>query len=167
MSTVEIRSEEWSERARALKAEGWWLADLCGLDRMHLGFEDRFGVVAQFLNRKLKERMTVHIAAAGEPPTVPSVVGLWSTADFMEREAFDLFGIVFEGHPNLTRILMPDEWEGHPLRKDYGVGKVPIDFIEQPFLQIKGPGQGPNTEDAQQEVDQYGQSVPPVGEDEA
>lgn len=167
MSTVEIRSEEWLERARTLKAEGWWLADLCGLDRLHLGFDDRFGVVAQFLHRERKERMTIHVAAAGEPPAVPSVVALWTTADFMEREAFDLFGIVFDGHPNLTRILMPDEWEGHPLRKDYGVGKVPVDFVEQPFLQIQGPGQAPNSFDARQDIDRYGQSVAPSSEDEA
>jgi NADH:ubiquinone oxidoreductase subunit C len=78
----------------------------------------------------------------------------------MEREAYDMFGIVFEGHPNLTRILMPDEWEGHPLRKDYGVGKVPVEFRPQPFLQIETPGQAPSSEDARREVDRLGQAVP-------
>ncbi len=60
--------------------------------------------------------------------TVPSVVSLWPTADWHEREAFDLMGIAFEGHPNLTRILMDDDWEGHPLRKDYPIGGEPVRF---------------------------------------
>ncbi|HVD66553.1 MAG TPA: NADH-quinone oxidoreductase subunit C [Gaiellaceae bacterium] len=62
----------------------------------------------------------------GEP--VPSVVSVWPTADWHEREAFDLMGIVFEGHPNLKRILMDDDWEGHPLRKDYPMGGEPVRF---------------------------------------
>jgi NADH-quinone oxidoreductase subunit C len=60
--------------------------------------------------------------------SVPSVVPVWPTADWHEREAFDLFGIRFEGHPNLTRILMDDDWEGHPLRKDYPIGGEPVRF---------------------------------------
>jgi NADH:ubiquinone oxidoreductase subunit C len=59
---------------------------------------------------------------------VPSVVGIWPTADWHEREAWDLLGIPFEGHPNLVRILMPDDWEGHPLRKDYPIGGEPVRF---------------------------------------
>jgi NADH:ubiquinone oxidoreductase subunit C len=62
--------------------------------------------------------------------TVPSLVGIWPTADWHEREAWDLFGIRFEGHPNLQRILMADDWEGHPLRKDYPIGGEPVRFSE-------------------------------------
>jgi NADH/F420H2 dehydrogenase subunit C len=62
----------------------------------------------------------------GEP--VPSVIRVWPTADWFEREAWDMFGIRFEGHPNLTRILMDDDWEGHPLRKDYPIGGEPVRF---------------------------------------
>jgi NADH-quinone oxidoreductase subunit C len=62
----------------------------------------------------------------GDP--VPSVVGVWPTADWHEREAFDLMGIRFEGHPNLVRILMDEDWEGHPLRKDYPIGGEPVRF---------------------------------------
>jgi NADH:ubiquinone oxidoreductase subunit C len=155
---TEILGPEWGDRARELRGEGWQLAGLSGLDRLHLGFEHRFGVVAHLLHHERKEWQSLHVAATGEPPTVPSVTPIWPTANFFEREIFDLFGVHFEGHPNLTRILMPEEWEGHPLRKDYGVGKVPIDFLEQPLLQIHSPGQSPRSTEAQQKTDEYGQS---------
>jgi NADH-quinone oxidoreductase subunit C len=150
----------WIERARTLKSEGWWLADLCGLDNLRIGRADeRFVIVVQLLHHERKERQTIHVTAAGDPPTIPSVSEIWPTADFMEREAFDMFGIVFEGHPNLTRILMPDEWEGYPLRKDYGVGKVAVEFIEQPLLQIAAPGQAPDPIESGVHVDRLGQVV--------
>lgn len=158
MIEVELRGDEWLARATELKNDGWWLSDLCGLDRRDLGFADRFGVVVQLLHRERKERQIIHIAAAGDPPTVPSICSLWSGANFFEREAFDLMGIHFEGHPNLTRIMLPEEWEGHPLRKDYGVGKVEIDFVPQPFLQIQGLGQSPKSKEAMEKVDDFGQT---------
>jgi NADH:ubiquinone oxidoreductase subunit C len=156
-----LTAGDWGERAQTLHREGWWLADLCGLDRLSLGTGARFEVVVQLLHQERKERMTLHVAADGDPPVVPSVISVWPTADFMERETFDLFGIHFDGHPNLTRIFMPEEWEGHPLRKDYGVGKVPVEFIPQPFLQIDAPGQSPKSGEARREVDRLGQAGPP------
>ena len=159
MIEVELAGSEWLERATALKDEGWWLADLCGLDRLHLGFDERFGIVVQLLHRERKERQTIHVAASGEPPTVPSVTSLWPGANFFEREAYDLLGIHFEGHPNLDRILMPDDWVGHPLRKDYGVGKVPVDWIPQPVLQIGAPGQSPKGDEAAVRLDHLGQVI--------
>jgi NADH:ubiquinone oxidoreductase subunit C len=153
-----IQAGEWRERARALQAEGWSLQGYCGLDRLALG-GPRFEAVAHVLNRATKARQILHVAAEGDPPTIPSIVDVWPTADWMEREAFDMFGIVFEGHPALTRILMPDEWEGHPLRKDYGVGKIPIDFRPQPLLQIDSPGQSPETGEAARAVDHLGQAT--------
>jgi NADH-quinone oxidoreductase subunit C len=67
----------------------------------------------------LAQRLRLKVKLAGSDPVLPSVFAIWPTADWHERENFDLFGIRFEGHPNLRRIVMPDEWEGHPLRKDY------------------------------------------------
>ena len=63
-----------------------------------------------------------------EDPALASITSIYVGADFYERETWDLFGIVFTGHPDLTRLLMPDEWEGHPLRKDYRIGSIPIEF---------------------------------------
>ena len=134
------------------------LADLCGVDRLGLReAESRFEVVAQLLHKENKERWTAYVTTEGDPPTVPSVTEIWPTANYFEREAYDMFGIHFEGHPNLTRILMPDEWEGHPLRKDYGVGKIEIDFKRQPILQIQAPGQSPKPSEAGREPDELGQ----------
>ena len=158
-----IAAGEWLERARALREEGWWLADLTALDRLHLNASDdpnRFDVVVQLLHHSRKERMSVHVRAEGESPVVPSVVKIWPNARFHEREAFDLFGIDFEGHDGLTRIMLPDEWEGHPLRKDYGVGKVTVQFLPQPLLQVDAPGQGTSGTEAGAAVDRLGQSAP-------
>ena len=158
MAEDPIRGGEWSERASELADQGWRLTDLCGVDRLGLGGPNRFEIVCQLINLDNKQRQTVHVLAEGEPPTVPSVTDVWPVANFMEREAFDMFGIFFEDHPNLTRILMPDDWEGHPLRKDYSVGKVAIEFAPQPFLQIDAPGQAPDTAEAGRGVDELGQS---------
>ena len=157
-----VPPEGWLERARALAGEGWWLVDLCGLDRLSLGGgESRFEVVVQLVHHERRERASLHVPAAGEPPAVASVTGVWPAAAAMEREAYDMFGIVFEGHPELARIFMPDDWVGHPLRKDYGVGKVQVEFVPQPFLQIDAPGQSPQPAEAGEEVDRLGQGGPP------
>ena len=157
MASTNLSAGEWPDRARTLRDDGWLLMDLCGLDALHMPTEERFSIVCQLVHPDRRERQTVHVTAAGDPPQLPSVIEIWPTVDFMEREAFDMFGIVFDGHPNLTRILMPDEWEGHPLRKDYGVGKVAIDFIPQPYVQIEAPGQSPKPREAAVSVDRLGQ----------
>ncbi|MEA2516634.1 MAG: NADH-quinone oxidoreductase subunit [Actinomycetota bacterium] len=158
MNVTTIAAAEWAERAEKLHSEGWQVLDLHGLDRLRLTpSEPRFEVVVQLLNQERKERQTVHVVAGGDPPSVPSVTTVWPTTNFMERETYDLYGITFEGHPNLTRILMPDEWEGHPLRKDYGVGKVPVEFIPQPIMQIDSPGQTPGSGTTSVQRDRLGQ----------
>ncbi|HEX9222626.1 MAG TPA: NADH-quinone oxidoreductase subunit C [Candidatus Acidoferrales bacterium] len=82
--------------------------------------EKRFDVVLNLYSFEHNARLRIKVYA-GENEPVPSVSGIWSTANWLEREAFDMFGIRFEGHPNLKRILLPDEWQGHPLRKDYDI----------------------------------------------
>lgn len=73
-------------------------------------------------------RLRVVVGVPEPEPTVASLVPIWPGANYPEREIYDLFGIVFEGHPDLTRILMPDDWDGYPLRKDFGTGDVPVQF---------------------------------------
>ena len=164
-ATEWVAASEWPEKVASLTAEGWWLADLCALDTVGLyGAEGeekkRFEVVTQWLHRERKERLTIHVPAEGDPPAVASIVDTWPEVAFMEREAYDLMGIVFDGHEGLKRLLMPDEWEGHPLRKDYGVGKIPIQWIPQPVLQVDAPGQAPGSAAAEQTVDHLGQARP-------
>jgi NADH-quinone oxidoreductase subunit C len=90
--------------------------------------EPRFAVRYVLHSLALNHELCLKVYAPGDHPVVPSLTGLWRGADWPEREVYDMFGIVFEGHPDLTRILMPDDWEGHPLRKDFGVGSVPVQF---------------------------------------
>lgn len=157
--TETIAAGTWRERAQSFKDDGWWLVSLCGLDRLRLpdADGDRFHVVVHLLHAQRKERTRVHVVAEGDPPTVPTVTDLFPIAVFMEREAYDMYGIHFDGHVDLHRILMPDEWEGHPLRKDYGVGKVAVEFIPQPLVQIDAPRQAPKPAEADADVDRLGQ----------
>jgi NADH-quinone oxidoreductase subunit C len=83
--------------------------------------EPRFEVVYHLLSLREKERVRLKVRLGGESPAIHSAVSVWPAANYFEREIFDLFGIRFTGHPNLERLLMPDDWEGHPLRKDYPV----------------------------------------------
>jgi len=115
-------------------------ADLCAVDYLsHPGrrlpdgvVPERFEVVVNLLSLSAKRRARVRVQVPAGDPVVDSVTDVYAGADAMEREAYDLMGIVFSGHPDLTRILMPEDWEGHPLRKDYGVGRVPVQFKEAP-----------------------------------
>jgi NADH-quinone oxidoreductase subunit C len=83
--------------------------------------QPRFEVVYHLLSHSRKDRVRLKVKLPGEDPRVDSIVPVWPAANYFEREVFDLFGIHFEGHPYLRRIMMPDHWEGHPLRKDYPV----------------------------------------------
>ena len=96
-----------------------FLADLTAIDNLTLGGFERFTVVYHLLSHASAERVTVKAYVPEDNPVLPSIELLWKTADWQEREVFDLFGIKFEGHPNLIRIMNPDDYEGYPLRKDY------------------------------------------------
>ena len=101
------------------------LSDITAVDWMDLR-DDRFEVVYQLMSLAKLWRLTVKVAVSESNPEVPSIVSLWAGANFLEREVWDMFGIRFVGHPDLRRILMYDEFIGHPLRKDYPVqGKQP------------------------------------------
>ena len=91
------------------------LTNLCGVD--YLGREPRFEVVYHFASLEHQHRVALKVGADEDDPRVPSIARLFPTATFQEREAYDMFGIIFEGHPDLQRILLPDDWEGHPQRK--------------------------------------------------
>jgi NADH-quinone oxidoreductase subunit C len=94
-----------------------FLSDLSAVDRFPL--EPRFEMNYHLLSIEKRLRLRLKVKLSGADPVVHSVTSVWPTANWHERETFDLFGIQFEGHPDLRRILMPDDWEGHPLRKDY------------------------------------------------
>ena len=96
-----------------------FLSDITVVDRFPI--EPRFELNYHLLSIERRERLRLKIRVQGKDPVVPSVTAVWPTANWHEREAFDLFGVRFEGHPDLQRILMPDDWEGYPLRKDYPV----------------------------------------------
>lgn len=96
-----------------------YLADLTAVD--WYPNEPRFEVVYHLLSIPKKERVRLKVRLDGSSPVIESITSVWPAANFYEREVFDLFGVRFTGHPHLERLLMPDNWEGHPLRKDYPV----------------------------------------------
>jgi NADH-quinone oxidoreductase subunit C len=93
---------------------------------------ERFELVVQLMKLPGVERVRVRCQVPAGAAVVPTITDLYAGADAPEREVFDMFGIGFEGHPDLTRILMPEDWEGFPLRKDYGIGRIPVQFKAAP-----------------------------------
>ena len=133
--------ETYAEMVGAFRDAGFeTCADLCAVDYLtHPGrtlpdgvTAERFEVVVNLLSLSMRQRVRIRVQVPENDPVVPTLTDIYSGTEAMEREAFDMIGIIFEGHPDLTRILMPDDWEGHPLRKDYGVGRVPVQFKEAP-----------------------------------
>ena len=110
-----------------LKAQGYdFLASLHGCD--YYPEEPRLGVLYELLDMKQVDRITVKARVHTETPQIASVVDLWPGADHPEREVYDMFGVEFEGHPDLRRILMPEDYEGFPQRRDFPVGGEPVLF---------------------------------------
>ncbi len=117
---VLIAPEHWQAVAEYLKTDPGTAFDvlmcLTGYDQ---GPEKPLGVAYNLQSMEHRHKLEVRIETPRDNSVIPSVAHLWRTADWHEREAYDLFGVTFEGHPDLRRMLLPDDWEGHPLRKDY------------------------------------------------
>jgi len=118
--TITVVSENIVAACQAVKAAGYnFFEDLTAVDWYPQ--EPRFQLSYHIVSHTLKQRIRVAVQLGSTDPTVSSITSVWPSANFYEREVFDLFGINFPGHPRLTRIMMPENWEGHPLRKDYPV----------------------------------------------
>jgi NADH-quinone oxidoreductase subunit C len=118
--TLTIAAEAICAAAEAVKAAGYnFFEDVTAVD--WFPSSPRFQLSYHILSHSYKERIRLRVLVDGASPAVDSITSIWPAANYYEREVFDLFGIRFEGHPNLRRIMMPDDWEGYPLRKDYPV----------------------------------------------
>lgn len=128
--SIAVRPEQIVDVARFLRDDPQlsynFLENLCGVD--YLGRNPRFEVVYHLLSHANHHRVCLKVGVPEHAPEVPSLTVLWPTANWQEREAYDMFGILFTGHPGLYRILMPEDWEGHPLRKDVPLGYEEIAF---------------------------------------
>ena len=131
---IETNVDDYKKLVESLKSDGFeMMVDLTVVDWFRKK-EPRFEVVINLLSLSKNLRKTIKVQVPDENLTIPSITDIYPGANFYEREVFDMFGIVFENHPELTRILMPDDWIGHPLRKDYGSGRIPVQFKNAPSV---------------------------------
>jgi NADH-quinone oxidoreductase subunit C len=136
--TYFVAREHLPVLAQALRDDDALRFELCssisGVDYLDSGGpvatpdRPRLHVVYHLTSMTYRRRIRLEVAVTAEDAHVPSLTGIYPTADWHERETWDMFGIVFDGHPGLTRILMPDDWDGHPQRKDYPLGGVPVEY---------------------------------------
>jgi NADH-quinone oxidoreductase subunit C len=129
--TFYVRRESIVEMCRTLRDEEDLRFELCSsVSAVDYGVDvpQRLHVVYHLTSMTYRRRIRLEVSLDVDDPHVPSVVEVYPTADWHERETWDMFGIVFDGHPALTRILMPDDWEGHPQRKDYPLGGIPVEY---------------------------------------
>jgi len=133
--------DTYTATIESLRADGFVsVIDLCGVDYLTNGTRqlpagvgpERFEVVVNLISHHPPRRIRVRLQVPESDPLVPTLFDLFPGTEAMEREAFDMFGIEFGDHPDPTRILMPPDWDGHPLRKDFGVGSVPVQFKGAP-----------------------------------
>ena len=130
--------ERYLEVAGALRDDGFdLLVDVTAVDYLTFGAHrglpagvepERYEVVVQVLSTATSERVRIRVQVPADEPVVPTLFDLWPGCEALEREVYDMFGIEFADHPDLSRILMPEEWIGHPLRKDEAVGAIPVQF---------------------------------------
>ncbi len=134
--------DQWLEVASSLLADGFTMCvDVTSVDfltfagrrPLPVGVQpERFEVVAGFISHGRRERIRARVQIPESDPTLASLYSIYPGSDALEREVYDLMGIAFEGHPDLSRIMMPEHWEGHPLRKDYATGAIPVQFKGAP-----------------------------------
>ena len=128
--TIHVRPDKVAELCQHLRDDEQHRYEMClgvsGVD--YPDQAERLHVVVHLMSMTYRRRLRVETAVTVEQPHVASVTSVYPTADFHERETWDMFGVVFDGHPGLTRILMPDDWPGHPQRKDYPLGGVPVEY---------------------------------------
>ncbi|MGX9790429.1 NADH-quinone oxidoreductase subunit C [Mycobacterium sp. MMS18-G62] len=129
--TLEVERSQLPTVAQALRDDPALRFELClGVSGVH--YPDESGrelhAVYPLMSITHNRRIRVEVAAPDADPHIPSLFGVYPTTDWHERETYDFFGIVFDGHPALTRIEMPDDWEGHPQRKDYPLGGIPVEY---------------------------------------
>ena len=130
----EIEINEYHKYVKSLFDEGYeMMVDLTAVDWFRKK-EPRFEIIVNLLSLSKNLRRTIKVQVQDDTLTIPSITDIYPGANFYEREVFDMFGIIFENHPELTRILMPDDWIGHPLRKDYGSGRIPVQFKNAPSV---------------------------------
>jgi NADH-quinone oxidoreductase subunit C len=140
MAAAEIRHvplDEYGDTVRQLHTDGYVMCvDVTAVDYLHEPDRplpadvtpERFELVVNLLDMAGARRVRLRVQVPADEPVVRTLWDLYPGTEALEREVFDMFGIVFEGHPDPTRILMPEDWEGHPLRKDYAVGRIPVQF---------------------------------------
>ena len=129
---IDTTPEEYKALIESIKNDSFeMMVDLTVVDWFRKK-EPRFEVVVQFLSTSQNLRKTIKVFVKDEDLTLPSLTEIYPSANFYEREAYEMFGIIFENHPDLTRIVMPDDWQGYPLRKNYGSGRIPVQFKNAP-----------------------------------
>ena len=141
-TTVHVGRDGLVALVKALRDEGWLMClDVTAADHLANAAPrplpegiapERFEVVVLLINHREPARLRIKVQVPADDATVPSLFEVHPGTEALEREVFDMFGIAFDGHPDLTRILMPEDWEGHPLRKDYAVGRIPVQFKGDP-----------------------------------
>jgi NADH-quinone oxidoreductase subunit C len=128
-AALEVTPQAIRATLARLRDKGFnFLASVHGVD--YYPHEPRLGVLYELLDMKALDRLTVKLRVPTDDPRVPSVTPDWPTADHQEREVFDMFGVVFDGHPDLRRILMPEDYEGFPQRRDFPIGGEPVLFTK-------------------------------------
>jgi NADH-quinone oxidoreductase subunit C len=142
--TLIVQKASLKAIVRALRADARlelnMLCDITAVDYLEVGRLPRFDVVYNLYSLTHFHRLRLRVPVAEDPEEcwIDSICDIWSGASFLEREVYDLFGVIFEGHPNLSRILMPDDWKGHPLRKDFPLGGATSFYYKQDTGEYSG-----------------------------